>query len=153
MKAVKTLCHNIGSQFATYQYLYRGDGSKTVRGDPGKDPYANTCGATSSQSATTQAVASSVRNLVDEVSPGTFRMGPGLPGWSWASLLALGFLASRALPVCVFGFGLCGWRWFPGLLLLLRLLGSVAVAVAVDFLSFSFSDTFRMGGITKAIRP
>ena len=67
-------------------------------------------------------------------------------GWSWASLLALGFLASRALPVCIFGFGLCGWSWFPGLLLLLLLLGSVAVAVAVDFLSFSFSDTFRMGG-------
>ena len=72
-------------------------------------------------------------------------------------MLALGFLASRALPVCVFGFGLCGWSWFPGLLLLLLLLGSVAVAVAVavavDFLSFSFSDTFRMGGITKAIKP
>ena len=38
MKTVKTLYHNIGSQFATYQYLDRGDGSKTVRGDPGKDP-------------------------------------------------------------------------------------------------------------------
>ena len=52
-------------------------------------------------------------------------------GWSWASLLALGFLASRALPVCIFDFGLCDWSWFPGLLLLLLLLGSVAVAVAV----------------------
>ena len=46
-------------------------------------------------------------------------------------MLALGFLASRALPVCIFGFGLCGWSWFPGLLLLLLLLVSVAVAVAV----------------------
>ena len=42
------------------------------------------------------------------------------------------------------------------MLLLLMLLGAVALAVAVAFafaVAVAVTDTFRMGGITKAIRP
>ena len=42
------------------------------------------------------------------------------------------------------------------LLLLMLLLGAVALAVAVAFafaVAVAVTDTFRMGGITKAIRP
>ena len=48
----------------------------------------------------------------------------------WSDWVVRLYKLLKSLPVCIFGFGLCGWRWFSGLLLLL--LGSVILFSASE---------------------